>query len=465
MKHLSWDEAWEMVQGADPGERRAHVADCPVCGERLRRCNDLQRALVCALTAGVGATGGDDEALLAALRRELGHPPMVGASVAGAGAGASVGVAGAGAAGVNAAGRRREPFAGAAPSTAPGAKADAGPVRPASKVSTAPIRVSRPGARRWVRAAVGVGAAACVAAGVSWPILQGRLGGRDLASAIAVAIGAGDARDAGSPVQGGAQRTDAGHGGERNGAAVAPSGEERGSAGLPTAAAGAPSGDSVSPSGDASADALPASRRGAGFVTGGAGHTGTADGRGGGTSGSEVSTEQVSTRGTAGHTGSGIVHGNDSDASGAGAGEAGSTTVQKPVGPARVKGQVEVRAADGTPLAGATVTLSAGGRVLASARTQNDGQTPVLAFTAPADPMLTGSDPGAEGPGVAVLTVQLAGYRTAVVYQVGLADGAWIHPVVTLQPAVRANPGRVVPGPVPGAAPAPGWTPSPTLQA
>lgn len=130
-----------------------------------------------------------------------------------------------------------------------------------------------------------------------------------------------------------------------------------------------------------------------------------------------------------------------------------STTATKAVqngGPVRVQGRVQVRASDGRLLSGATVTFSAGGRVLATARTSGDGWTPVLSFVAPADPMLSSSTPSTSGaPGVAVVTVECPGYRPAVVYEVGLADGAWMAPVVTLEPIPSATPNPVRPNPIP----------------
>ncbi|MCL6598284.1 MAG: hypothetical protein K6T81_06030, partial [Alicyclobacillus macrosporangiidus] len=418
MRHLSWDEVWEWVQGAElPAAKRSHAGVCPVCAERMRRCEQLHRALVCTLTAGVGVTAGEDDALLAFLRQEAG-PLLAPVQAAGAFAGSVVGSV-----------------------SSSGVDSVAGSVACAFAGS----RTGRANRvrRRWTRAAIGIGAAACAAAGVSWPSLQARWTHQmdDAGSTVAVAAAGfdgsalGAATDAGPVATGPAARGGPeGTAGGRNEAGRAGQGAFAGSTAATTSTAADGTGAVGETAGGLSA-AAPAAH-----IAGESGPDGAVTRR---------ATQSASSDGGPGWVQTAGAIGERQDTMGApaassdGAHAAGASTVasQSKAGPARVQGRVQVRASNGRVLSGATVTLSAGGRVLATARTLGDGWTPVLSFTAPADPMLSSSTPSASGaPGVAVVTVECPGYRPAVVYEVGLADGAWIAPVVTLESITPVTP-------------------------
>ncbi|WP_029423124.1 carboxypeptidase-like regulatory domain-containing protein [Alicyclobacillus macrosporangiidus] len=432
MRHLSWDEVWEWVQGAElPAAKRSHAGVCPVCAERMRRCEQLHRALVCTLTAGVGVTAGDDDALLAFLRQEAGMLPAP-VQAAGAFAGAVVGSV-----------------------TSSGVGSVTGSI--AGSVEGSRTGRANRARRRWTRAVVGIGAAACAAAGVSWPSLHARWTHQmdDAGSTVAVAAAGldgaalGAASDAGLVANGPASRGGAeGTAGGRHAAGRSGQGASAGSTAAATSTAADGTGAVGETAGGLSA-AAPAAH-----VAGESGSAGTVTRRATQSASSDGGGESASWVQTAGSIGERPSSTGAAAAPSAGARAADAPTVasqsMQKAGPARVQGRVQVRASDGKVLSGATVTLSAGGRVLATARTLGDGWTPVLSFTAPADPMLSSSTPSAsEAPGVAVVTVECPGYRPAVVYEVGLADGAWIAPVVTLESITPVTPNPVRPNPIP----------------
>ncbi|MCL6637011.1 MAG: carboxypeptidase-like regulatory domain-containing protein [Alicyclobacillus sp.] len=100
---------------------------------------------------------------------------------------------------------------------------------------------------------------------------------------------------------------------------------------------------------------------------------------------------------------------------------------------------VRVRSLNGDPIGGANVWFVSGGRVVASAATQDNGSTPPLQLVVAPDAVLAPLFNQLPALGDAVLVVAKNGYQPVVVYENQIRDGAPLTATVTLTAVADAT--------------------------
>ncbi|MCL6593295.1 MAG: hypothetical protein K6T31_04915 [Alicyclobacillus sp.] len=376
MSHLSWDEVWAVVDGLGlPPARQAHAAACPWCADRIREAEACHEALTTALTAPLPPLDNTELQRLTGALRTA--LPTGWEQQAGRAAG-----------GAGTAGKQAIP---AAPAGLPG------------PVGRNDLR--RLGRLPW-RWAAGAAAVAALAAGVGGYAWRSGSGVSQLGQTVAGVpappsnTGTPGSQAPAVPPSANTAKTPAGGAGGTGqavpGVTVA-AGKQP-----PASAAVAAKGAGGNPSSQASSDTDRATRGELAVAAGTAGASGQ----------ERSNADRVQTT---------------------------APSLAAPDGSVAATAVVRVRSLNGDPIGGANVWFVSGGRVVASAATQDNGSTPPLQLVVSSDAVLAPLYNQLPALGDAVLVVAKSGYQPVVVYENQIRDGVPLTATITLTAVADAT--------------------------